>query len=293
MIYASREEVSESMASLALALQGGSGARLSPEESANNIGRNVVMLVRANTLESVIDSPRPGCADFFIDSVGCGLQITADGFILTAAHIIEDWIEDWRNWWSERSPSPSEFAGIALKSGYLYWVIRQDDAGYIKASPIDGTTICYDLKYDVALIKAVNGLKPSPLDFKIAEGLESSDDLRLLTRNKMDVSLYATEGGILRLSQSLPMLIEGHETRKIRLVYDFFQTDIPASSGNSGSPIINQDGALVGLVSAVSVPKLSDQENPEREGYATCSRITYALSLAYKLRRQVGQFLTG
>lgn len=288
MICDSRRGELESIAALGLALQRAPNSELSVEESAKNIRDNVVMVFRSKTIEPNRDSTLPGQFNYSIDRGGSGLRITADGFVLTAAHIIESWIDDWKvleeKW--NGCPTRSEFFETVLASAYPYWIVRKED-DKILTSPLDFTCYARDKNYDVAVIKAVTAREPSPLQFKLAERVAVFEDLQMLTLNTADCSL-STKSGIVTPDPRTPVV--GYNIkREGRIILDPMRTTIPVRGGDSGGPIINRDGSLVGLVSGSSNPDLHLKSNPAAEGVAYCSRITYVLSLARQLEGYLKQ----
>ena len=73
------------------AVDGHHNDNLSAQESARNIRDNIVSIVCTNDRQTI--------------GAGTGFQITTDGFILTAAHVIKPFASAW-NRWLDNNPEP-------------------------------------------------------------------------------------------------------------------------------------------------------------------------------------------
>ncbi|MCL1884069.1 MAG: trypsin-like peptidase domain-containing protein [Defluviitaleaceae bacterium] len=124
-------------------------------------------------------------------------------------------------------------------------VISLDDKEYIPARIIG-----YDRASDIAVIAASRSeLEAKSAPFTIAE-IGNSDTLRMgdsviAIGNAMGEGLTVTRGIISALSLN----IEIPDIRN-RLNLDVLQTDAAVNRGNSGGPLINQNGEVIGVVTA-------------------------------------------
>ena len=180
-----------------------------------------------------------------VEGVGSGVLIGNDGKILTAAHVVQtaDRIE-------------VEFAEGSRRQ-----------AEVIASEPLA----------DVALLQ-LSGLPP--FDARVAP-LGDSDKARVGSRvfvvgAPLGISHTLTVGH-LSARRSDPSGLQG------RLRTEFFQTDAAINKGNSGGPMFNMDGEVIGIVSAI----VSRSGGSEGLGFAVTSNI------ARKLLIESPRFWTG
>lgn len=151
----------------------------------------------------------------FTDGVlGSGFFISKDGYIVTNHHVISDCVD----------PSYEGYSRLYIK-------LAEDTDTRIPAKVIG-----WDKTLDLALLKAE---VEAPYVFKLG----SSDQLDVGTK------VYAI-GSPLGLERTLTSGIISAKDRKLFTVGDVFQVDTPVNSGNSGGPLIDENGSVQAIVFA-------------------------------------------
>ncbi len=144
---------------------------------------------------------------------GSGVIISDDGYILTNYHVVED----------------------AYKGGYPIEVMMYDETTY------DAEIIGFDEDNDLALLKIdAVGLN--------AAQLGSSDDLTVgqtvyAVGNPLGELSYTMTGGMVSATDRTI-------TTESNVAVNMFQIDAAVNSGNSGGPVYNTAGQVVGIVTA-------------------------------------------
>lgn len=147
---------------------------------------------------------------------GTGFIITDDGYIVTNAHVIYD----------------QEYnAGEALEVSVLF----KDESEH------EAKIIAYDVETDIAVLKVnETGLKPAELG--------DSDELRvgelvITVGNPLGFDLFGsvTSGIVSALNRQISI-----NEKSMNLI----QTDAAINSGNSGGPLLNSCGQVIGINSA-------------------------------------------
>ena len=189
------------------------------------------------------------CATPFIKGSGSGVVFREDGLIITNSHVV----------------SGAHDIRVVLSDG------RRLEAKVTASDQID----------DLAMIKVDVGDKPLK-----AIALGDSDALRVGQR-------VLAVGNPFGLGQTLSSGIVSMTGRTIRdqgtVLKNLIQTDAPINPGNSGGALINLDGELVGLCTAI----LSPTGSSIRIGFALpVKRIkVVAPALMYPWRKAVGWVL--
>ena len=148
--------------------------------------------------------------------------------------------------WKQNTARPEapEGTGIAiLKGGYLMTnahVLGNAENVDIRLNTgrrISVEIVGRDLKTDLALLKA-------PMDFPL---LQPADKPELASR----VCTISNQFG-LGLSVTCGVISAIHRTATgFNIIEDFIQTDATINPGGSGGALVNADGALVGMISAI------------------------------------------
>jgi serine protease Do len=149
-------------------------------------------------------------------STGTGIVMTSEGYIITNAHVIYDQTNGYG-----RAASVS--------------VLMSDETEY------EASIIGYDIDTDIAVLKIdATGLIPAEFG--------NSDDLRvgelvIAIGNPLGFELFGsvTSGIVSALNREISV-----NEKKMELI----QTDAPINSGNSGGPLINSFGQVIGINSA-------------------------------------------
>lgn len=165
------------------------------------------------SLEDVIDEVNPSVVsitseDEETQSLGAGIIVSADGYVVTNAHVAE--------------------------GGQKITVTTYDDEAY------EAELIGMDAKTDIALLKVMH-----PQDFEPAT-FADSEDIRVGN------TVFAV-GNPFGLGNSVSSGIISAKERDIEKgPYDnFIQTDAAINQGNSGGPLFNMDGKIIGMNTAI------------------------------------------
>jgi serine protease Do len=177
-------------------------------------------------------------------SIGSGVIIDADGYIITNAHVVKD----------ARSVQ----------------VVLPDARG----RAVDAAIVGVADEIDLALQKVdVKGLHPLPLA-----------DFDRIRQGEIVFAFGSPQG----LRDSVTMGLVSATARQpdpdAPMVY--IQTDAPINRGNSGGPLVNTDGELVGINTFI----LSNSGGSEGLGFAIPSAL---VSMAYPKLRQYGHLHRG
>jgi len=178
----------------------------------------------------VEDTPSESTAS----ATGTGVIITDNGYIVTNAHVIYD----------------SEYGGGISKD---ISVLVDGDTSY------DAEVIGYDTDCDIAVLKInADGLK--------AAEFGNSDELKL----GEDVVAIGNPLGFDLMNTVTRGIVSGKD-RQISIndqSMDLIQTDAAINSGNSGGPLINKYGQVIGINSSKMSSSYSGQASIEGIGFA-------------------------
>ncbi len=263
----------ESLLALNAAIQGNNCPDLTRDQSRQNISDNIIRIGKVKSFEKK-DENGEGTLNW--TTFGSGLQITTNGFIITAAHVIEDWLEDWKRLEESKKDYPNDYDWM----NYLqdqYCVVHSVN-GVNWRSTLDVSFYCFDKHHDVALVKTIKSTFPQPILFKSGDDSQLWNSYRKrkvvtsLSRNNPDLSLVTSEGYIQNATT-----VERFYDERNREVYntDLFTTSIILEGGDSGSPVLSDSGSLLGI----AVSTRSIEQLPSKRGYASCAKIKYAFDL--------------
>jgi S1-C subfamily serine protease len=145
--------------------------------------------------------------------------------------------------------TPASGSGFVISTdGYLvtnHHVIEQADS--VKAAFADGnvypaTLIGSDPSTDMAILKVYNGdLKP--LQFADSDQLQPGQ-IAIAIGNPMGLQYTVTAGVVSATGRTL-------RANNGRLIDDIIQTDAALNPGNSGGPLVNSEGRVIGVNTAV------------------------------------------
>jgi serine protease Do len=168
------------------------------------------------------------------ESLGSGVIVSSDGYILTANHVV---------------------AGAdQIKVGIL-----KDKKEY--TAKVIGT----DPMTDVALLK-IDAAGLTAITLGDSDQLEVGD-IALAIGNPFNVGQTVTMGIISALGRNIPDM--GREDRRVH-IQDFIQTDAAINPGNSGGALVDAEGRLIGINTAIE----SSSEGSEGIGFAVPVNIT-------------------
>jgi serine protease Do/serine protease DegQ len=163
--------------------------------------------------------------DYWVMGAGSGCIISADGYILTNHHVIAD-------------DTVSEGgASVTVKVDAV--LIKLPDGREFPAKIIGS-----DAATDLALLKIDAKNLPT---IKMADSDKARvGDIVFAVGNPMDVGLTVTHGIISAIGRSADDVGDG----KIH-IENFIQTDASINEGNSGGPLVDTEGRLIGLNSEI------------------------------------------
>lgn len=171
---------------------------------------------------------RPGQVISIIDGVGSGVLISNDGKVLTAAHVVQT----------------ADAALVEFADG-------QDSIARVIAS---------DVRSDVALLQLQQPPKGiTPASLGDSDKVEVGDQIFVIGA-PYGISQTLTAG---HLSGRRHVDKEGEAQKSI----EFLQTDAAVNGGNSGSPMFDMNGQVVGIVTTI----MSQSGGSEGLAFATAS----------------------
>lgn len=145
---------------------------------------------------------------------GTGIVISTDGYILTNAHCVAD----------------------AQSGGKTVTVEFYDGRSY------EAAIVGCDSETEVALLKIdATGLTAAPID--VSCRLKPCDRVYVMGHPGDELKYTMTSGIVSALDRSITFNSAG-------VTLHMFQFDAPVSPGNSGGPIYNDEGSVVGVVTA-------------------------------------------
>jgi serine protease Do len=161
---------------------------------------------------------------------GSGFIISSSGLIVTNRHLIRDW---------EYNQPPQDWAGRITKLEVIQPGQRREDA-----IPAEIYRVGKDAgEADVAILR----IKPAQLRF--VRGIEP--DLNKISQGE-DVAVIGYPFGLDLLKQTHDEQIEPSLSTGIvsRIGQDFIQLNLRAYHGNSGGPVLNRKGEVIGILTA-------------------------------------------
>lgn len=161
-------------------------------------------------------------------SLGTGSIISPDGLILTNAHILS----------KDLFHPPYKNFRVFLKPPQVTGNIRKDTVRKFKASLIN-----YSNFLDLAVLKIQGGSPPFPhLSIADSNHVEIGDPVLAIG--------HPEQGGLWTLTTgTISSQIENFSDTPGKHV---FQTETSLNKGNSGGPLINRDGTIVGINSEIA-----------------------------------------
>ncbi|HTB64254.1 MAG TPA: trypsin-like peptidase domain-containing protein, partial [Opitutales bacterium] len=168
--------------------------------------------------------------DYWFMGVGSGCIISSDGYILTNHHVIEDNVVPTGNG-----------ANVTVTTDAV--LVKLPDGREFPAKVIGS-----DESTDLALLK---------IDAKNLPTIKMADsdklkvgDIVFAIGNPMDVGLTVTHGIISAIGRSQVASTDDSADTKVH-VENFIQTDASINEGNSGGPLVDAQGRLIGLNSEI------------------------------------------
>jgi len=193
-----------------------------------------------NQLEAIYAAVLPGVVTIQTSNdLGSGIVYNSDGYIVTNAHVV----------------------GSETKV----------EVDFSDGTKVYGNVVGTDQNSDLAAIKVnVSASELHPLSLgdssalKIGQTVSAIGDPLLLTGSM-------TTGIVSAVGRSLPGNVQAGTSGSFYTTGDIIQTDALVNPGNSGGPLINLDGQVVGIVWAQAINNST--------GVAAASGIGYAISI--------------
>lgn len=145
---------------------------------------------------------------------GSGFVVTEDGYIMTNYHVIEDAYE----------------SNLAVK------VMFKDGNSY------DATIVGTEEENDIAVLK-IDATGLSPINVGDSDSVLVGDEVYAIGNPLGELDFTMTSGRISALDRSIT-------TSSNTPAINMFQFDAPVNSGNSGGPVYNANGEVIGVVTA-------------------------------------------
>ncbi|MGV0812031.1 trypsin-like peptidase domain-containing protein [Mycolicibacterium boenickei] len=162
---------------------------------------------------------------------GSGIILTADGLILTNNHVVQ----------AAKPGEPGPVPGAAPA------------AAQTKVTFSDGTTKSFtvvgtDPSSDIAVVRAQDASGLTPITLGSSANLRVGQDV-VAIGSPLGLEGTVTTGIISALNRPVAA---GGDTRNQNTVLDAIQTDAAINPGNSGGALVNMNGELVGINSAIA-----------------------------------------
>ncbi|WP_099314077.1 S1C family serine protease [Clostridium paraputrificum] len=164
-----------------------------------------------------------------VEGIGSGFIINEDGYILTNYHVVE----------------------LAISNNTKDVTVILSNGEEVAAKVVN-----YDQNRDIAMVKLADGIKvPAVAELGDSDGLYVGQEVVAIgTPLGKNFAQTLTKGIVSGVNRNLTT--EGGNTG------DYIQTDAAINSGNSGGPLINTKGEVIGINTA----KLSGQSETTIEG---------------------------
>lgn len=173
--------------------------------------------------------------EFVPEGTGSGFIVSTDGYILTNNHVIQG-----RNGFASEDDVEVRRIRVQLKDG------REYDADVVGADP----------QTDLAVLKIeATGLPVSVLGK--SENLRVGDVVFAIG-NPLSVGLTVSQGIVSALNRTDLRIIDrglrmqGADLNQLPPLENFIQTDAAINMGNSGGPLVDAQGRVIGINSAIS-----------------------------------------
>ncbi|WKG02402.1 S1C family serine protease [Mycolicibacterium sp. HK-90] len=162
---------------------------------------------------------------------GSGIILTADGLILTNNHVVQ----------AAKPGGPSPIPGAAPATAQTKVTFSD---GTTKPFTVVGT----DPSSDIAVVRAGDASGLTPITLGSSANLRVGQDV-VAIGSPLGLEGTVTTGIISALNRPVAA---GGDTRNQNTVLDAIQTDAAINPGNSGGALVNMNGELVGINSAIA-----------------------------------------
>ncbi len=183
-------------------------------------------------------APGAGASWSRTGTVGTGFLVSADGDIITAAHVVQT----------------ADAVAVQFATGEI----------------VSARVVASDTAMDLALIRADHVPRGTPVaPLGDSDGVRVGDEI-FVVGSPRGISQTLTAGHISG-RRTTDTLLGGFDQRRLEL----FQTDAALNEGNSGSPVFDMDGRVIGVVSAI----LTSSGGSQGLGFAVTSNLARSILL--------------
>ena len=183
-----------------------------------------------------------------VAGIGSGFIINEDGNILTNYHVIE--------------------LALTANGGTNKVTVSMSDGQEVEADIVN-----YDQERDIAMLKLAEGTKvPGVAELGDSDALYVGQEVIAIgTPLGTNFAQTCTKGIVSGVNRSLDESTDGNNAVKSESEssYEYIQTDTAINSGNSGGPLINSEGQVIGINTAkLSNSTSSSDASIEGMGFA-------------------------
>ena len=231
----------------------GGGTPAADEEEGTTIYEAQTPLSAVNVSSVPSGSPM-SAAEIYAANVDAAVGITVD--VVTT------------NWWGMTTSGAAAGSGFVItEDGYIvtnYHVINVQGAQTITVAMYDGTTypaevVGFDESHDLAVLKIdASGLQTVVLGD--SDSLVVGEPVAAIGNPLGELTFSLTTGVISALDRTVTM--------DSGTVMDLLQTDCAINSGNSGGPLFNEYGEVIGITNAKYSSSSSGQASIDNIGFA-------------------------
>lgn len=198
-------------------------------DTVKNDGNKVVTTTEQN-ISSVVDKVSPGVVSILTSSsssagagyqaAGTGMIVSKDGYVMTNKHVI----------------SGAKSATVITSSGQTY-----ENVPVLGSDPLN----------DVAILKIPNVNDLSPVTIGDSKTVRTGQSVIAIGNALGQYQNTVTSGIISGLGRPV-VASSGENTSDSESLSDLIQTDAAINSGNSGGPLLNMQGQVIGMNTAVA-----------------------------------------
>lgn len=177
---------------------------------------------------------------------GSGAIISPDGWILTNYHVVDSAVQE---------------AAISASRARVQVITAHVEDGRVKPrDPLPATVYRADPRLDLALVKLdrlPEGVEQLP-HFDMAEAVREGEDCFVVGSQQNGPAWWVRAGSVSHqfdFPEDLSQVAAGHANPAMDLLRDrrtLIVSDAQVSNGDSGGPLLNADGQLIGLTFATS-----------------------------------------
>ena len=182
-----------------------------------------------------------------VEGIGSGFIINEDGNVLTNYHVIE--------------------LALTANGGTNKVTVSMSDGQEVEADIVN-----YDKDRDIAMLKLAEGTKvPGVAELGDSDALYVGQEVIAIgTPLGTNFAQTCTKGIVSGVNRSLDESTDGSAVQsESESSYEYIQTDTAINSGNSGGPLINSEGQVIGINTAkLSNSTSSSNASIEGMGFA-------------------------